>query len=80
MLSSREEFIKKIFLPDQQKEGVEYLSEDEVNKIVLQISQVGQNLGYFGINVIKDKDKNDKRKHKYDVWIAKEVKKNQSIK
>jgi hypothetical protein len=79
MLSKREEYIKKIFLPDNKKEGVEYLPEDEVNKIVLQISQVGQNLGYFGVNISKNADKNDKRKHKYDVWIAKEVKKNQSI-
>lgn len=79
MLSKREEYIKKIFLPENKKEGVEYLSEDEVNKIVLQISEIGKNLGYFGINISKDKNKNDKRKHKYDVWIAKEAKKNKEI-
>ncbi len=79
MLSNREEYIKKIFLPDQKKEGVTYLPENEVDKMVLQISQIGQNLGYFGVNISKDKDKNDKRKHKYDVWIAKEVKKNNEV-
>lgn len=79
MLSNREQYIKKIFLPDQKKDGVVYLPEDEVDKIVLKISKIGESLGYFGTNISKTKEKNEKRKHKYDVWIAKESKKDIEI-
>jgi hypothetical protein len=79
MLSKREIFIKNIFLPKQKREGVEYLTEKEVDDIVKKISQVGETLGYIGENISKDDVKNNQRKHKYDVWIAKEAKKNISI-
>jgi len=79
MLSNRELFIKKIFIPEIQKEGVEYPTEEEVEKIINRISQLGESLGYIGINISKNDKKNSQRKHKYDVWIAKEVKKDISI-
>lgn len=79
MLSKRELFIKKIFIPDQKKEGVEYPTDKEAEEIVKKISQVGESLGYIGVNLSKDDEKNNQRKHKYDVWIAKEAKKNISI-
>lgn len=79
MLSKREIFIKNIFLPKQKREGVEYLTEKEVDGIVKKISQVGETLGYIGENISKDDVKNNQRKHKYDVWIAKESKKNITI-
>ena len=79
MLSNRELFIKSIFIPNDKKDGVEYMSEGEVEDIIRKISQVGESLGYVGTNVSKDDLKNNQRKHKYDVWIAKEAKKNISI-
>jgi hypothetical protein len=79
MLSNRELFIKNIFIPNKKKDGVEYMSEDEVEDIIRKISQVGESLGYVGTNLSKDDLKNNQRKHKYDVWIAKEAKKNISI-
>jgi hypothetical protein len=79
MLSKRESFIKSIFIPNTKKEGVEYMSENEVEDIIRKISQVGESLGYVGTNISKDDLKNNQRKHKYDVWIAKEAKKNISI-
>ena len=79
MLSNRELFIKSIFIPNDKKDGVEYMSEGEVEDIVKKISQVGESLGYVGTNLSKDDLKNNQRKHKYDVWIAKEAKKNISI-
>jgi hypothetical protein len=79
MLSNRELFIKSIFIPNDKKNGVEYMSEGEVEDIIRKISQVGESLGYVGTNISKDDLKNNQRKHKYDVWIAKEAKKNISI-
>lgn len=79
MLSKRELFIKNIFAPNQKKEGVEYISDKEAECIVRKISQVGESLGYIGVNISKDDTKNNQRKHKYDVWIAKEAKKDLSI-
>lgn len=79
MLSKRELFIKSIFIPNQKKEGVEYPSDKEAEDIVKKISQVGETIGYIGTNLSKDESKNNQRKHKYDVWIAKEVKKNTAI-
>ena len=79
MLSNRELFIKSIFIPNDKKDGVEYMSEGEVEDIIRKISQVGESLGYVGTNLSKDDLKNNQRKHKYDVWIAKEAKKNISI-
>lgn len=79
MLSKRELFIKSIFIPNSKKDGVEYMPEGEVEDIIRKISQVGESLGYVGTNLSKDDLKNNQRKHKYDVWIAKEAKKNISI-
>lgn len=79
MLSKREEYIKKIFIPDNKKEGVSYPTEKEAIEMVKKISEVGESLGYIGVNLSKSQEKNNQRKHKYDVWIAKEVKKNNSV-
>lgn len=71
MLTSREEYIKKNFfsdLPDQ--EGIE---------LVKKISALGDSIGFIGQDVNMDQEKSEKRKHKYDVWISKEVKKNIDI-
>lgn len=66
MLTKREEYIKTFF---------SNYDSDEAEKIVKKISAIGDNVGFIGVNVSQDKSKSDKRKHKYDVWIAKEVKK-----
>ena len=73
MLSSREEYIKKLFIQDNK------FSDEELVEIISKISKIGDNLGYLGVNISNDKKKNEQRKHKYDVWIAKEVKKDNSI-
>ena len=52
------------------------MSEEEAIKIVKKISNIGSKIGFIGSNISQDKNKLEKRKHKYDVWIAKEVKKN----
>ena len=62
MLSKRELFIKSIFIPNQKKEGVEYLSDKEAEDIVKKISQVGETIGYIGTNLSKDESKNNQRK------------------
>lgn len=79
MLTKREEYIKTFFIPVQKKEGVEYMSSQEAENIVKRISLIGNNLGFVGVNASQNENKAEKRKHKYDVWIAKEVKKNLSI-
>lgn len=76
MLTKREEFIKNIFLPIQKKEGINYMSEFEAEKIVKKISNIGNGLGFVGVNLSNNSSKSESRKHKYDVWIAKEAKKN----
>lgn len=76
MLSNRENFIKKIFLPDNRNLSKTHLSEEEVDVLVKKISEIGDSIGFVGNSFSKDDNKNNKRKHKYDVWIAKEVKKN----
>lgn len=75
MLTNREKYIKTFFIPAQKKEGVEYMSEAEAEKIVKKISAIGNGLGFVGQNISQDDSKTEKRKHKYDVWIAKEAKK-----
>ena len=79
MLTKREEFIKTFFIPSQKKEGISYMSELEAEKIVNKISAIGNSMGFIGNNVSKNSSKLEKRKHKYDVWIAKEVKKDLDI-
>lgn len=75
-LTKREEHIKLIFLPSQKSEKKTYLSEDEVLNIIDRVSEMGRNFGFIGTNVSKNEEKEEQRKHKYDVWIAKEIKKN----
>ena len=79
MLTKREEYIKTFFIPLIKKEDISYMSDSEAEKIVKKISEIGDQLGFFGQNISKDSEKSEKRKHKYDVWIAKEVKKNPGI-
>jgi len=78
-LTKRENYIKSIFLPKKRSEKKQYLPEDKVNKIVSEISNIGNKLGFIGNEKSKNKKKTDKRKHKYDVWIAKEIKKDFTI-
>ncbi len=75
-LTKRELHIKSIFLPENKSGKKEYLSEDKVNEIIKQISNIGERYGFIGDKENKDLEKSSKRKHKYDVWIAKEIKKN----
>jgi hypothetical protein len=75
-LSKREEHIKLIFLPTQKSESKKYLSEEEVFEIIDRVSEMGRNIGFVGLNVSKSQEKEEQRKHKFDVWIAKEIKKN----
>lgn len=79
MLTKREEFIKTFFIPIQKKEGTFYMSDSEAEKIVQKISNIGNSFGFIGNNLSQDASKSEKRKHKYDVWIAKEAKKDISI-
>jgi len=79
MLTKREEYIKTFFIPLQKKEGVFYMSDNEAETIVNKISKIGNNIGFVGHNASQDALKLEQRKHKYDVWIAKEAKKNLSI-
>lgn len=78
-LTKREEYIKSFFIPLQKKEGVDYMSDKEAIEIVKKISNIGSKIGFIGNNAAQDQSKIEKRKHKYDVWIAKEVKKNLDI-
>lgn len=71
MLTSREEYIKNSFFKD--------LKEQEAIALVKKISALGDSIGYIGGNLNQDEEKREKRKHKYDVWISKEVKKDYSI-
>lgn len=79
MLTKREEYIKTFFVPLQKKEGVFYISDDEAENIVKKISNIGNSIGFIGQNLSQDSNKSEKRKHKYDVWVAKEAKKDLSI-
>lgn len=74
-LTKREQHIKSIFLPDIKSPKKEYLPEDDVNDIVFAISNIGERYGFIGDKQNQDEEKSSKRKHKYDVWIAKEIKK-----
>jgi len=79
MLTKREEYIKTFFIPLQKKSDVTYMSDSEAETIVKKISTIGQSIGFIGQNASQDSNKIEKRKHKYDVWIAKEAKKDLSI-
>lgn len=71
MLTKREEYIKNTFFND--------LKEGDAIEIVKKISSIGNSIGYMGGDVNQDTELADKRKHKYDVWISKEVKKSVDI-
>jgi len=71
MLTNREEYIKSTFFSG--------LPSSEADEIVKKISDIGNSIGFIGGNVSQDQSKSSKRKHKYDVWIAKEVKKDVNI-
>jgi hypothetical protein len=71
MLTNREEYIKRAFFLD--------LHSSESDEIVKKISDIGNSIGFIGGNANQDQNKSNKRKHKYDVWIAKEVRKDKSI-
>jgi len=71
MLTSRESYIIKTFFSE--------LPNEESFNLVKKISEIGDSIGFIGVNESQDKEKSDKRKHKYDVWIAKEVKRNAEV-
>jgi len=75
MLTKREEYIKSFFFNEKSN----IISEIEAENIALKISKIGENIGFIGTNISSNKEKVEKRKHKYDVWIAKETKKDMSI-
>jgi hypothetical protein len=74
-LTKRQEFIKSIFLPKQRSPKKTYLPEEDVLEIISKIYKMGERYGFVGIDQSRDSRKSDKRKHKFDVWIAKEIKK-----
>lgn len=71
MLTNRESYIIKTFFSE--------LPYEESFDLVKKISKIGDSIGFIGTNISQNKEKSDKRKHKYDVWIAKEVKKDVEI-
>ena len=71
MLTNREEYIKKTFFSE--------LPSAEANDLVKKISSIGNSIGFIGGNANQNESKSEQRKHKYDVWISKEVKKDLSI-
>ena len=79
MLTKREEYIKTFFIPLQKRDGVSYMSDSQAENIVKKISNFGNSFGFVGQNLSQDSAKTEKRKHKYDVWIAKEAKKDLGI-
>jgi len=78
-LTKRELYIKSIFLPENKSQKKDYLPEKEVDEIVKAISGIGERYGFVGDKESEDIEKSSKRKHKYDVWIAKEIKKNANL-
>lgn len=71
MPTNREEYIKKSFFSE--------LPLKDADELINKISDIGNSIGFIGGNANQNDEKSEKRKHKYDVWIAKEVKKNISI-
>lgn len=60
-LTPREQHIKSIFFP-------KLLNEERATELVKRISSIGNRFGFVG-----NQGNDDRRKHKYDVWIANEV-------
>ncbi len=75
MLTKREEYIKSFFISNKNN----IVSDIEAEAIALKISKIGETIGFVGTNLSSNKNKNEQRKHKYDVWIAKEAKKDLKI-
>jgi len=71
MLTNREEYIKNSFFSN--------MPDDEATELVKNISEIGNSIGFIGDNINKNQKKSDKRRHKYDVWISKEVKRNPDV-
>lgn len=71
MLTKREEYIKSTFFDD--------IEESEAVELVHKISSIGNSIGYIGGNVNQNEELSNKRRHKYDVWISKEVKESRNI-
>lgn len=71
MLTKREEYIKKSFFSS--------LPDSEATEMVKKISSIGEEIGFVGNNMSDNQDKFNQRKHKYDVWIAREVKKDEEL-
>ena len=70
-LTKREKYIKSILSSN--------LSDEKAEEVTLIVSDMGVRLGFFGNEVSKNRRKSEKRKHKYDVWIAKETKKDLDV-
>ena len=79
MVSNRYKYIKSIFLPFQKSKKKTYLSEKKVEEILDFVFNVGESIGFIGVNISKNSTKNIQRKHKFDVWIAKEIKKDLNL-
>lgn len=75
-MTNRELHIKEIFLPKQRSSKKEYLDEEKVDGIINFVSELGRSIGFVGLHVSLDNKKIEKRSHKFDVWVAKEIKKN----
>ena len=75
-MTNRELHIKNIFLPKQRSSKKDYLDEGKVDEIIHFVSELGRSIGFIGLNKSFDNEKSEKRNHKFDVWIAKEIKKN----
>jgi hypothetical protein len=61
-MTPREEHVKSMFFP-------KLLKEEDAIEMVKRISSIGDRFGFVG-----NQGNDDRRKHKYDVWIANEVK------
>jgi hypothetical protein len=78
-LTKREQYIKTFFIPTHKSKGKEYMSESEANILVKKISEIGEKIGFVGNEQSQNSSKQEQRNHKYDVWIAKEIKNDNSI-
>jgi len=55
------------------------MSIEEANVVLSVIDEIADSVGFIGENLSLNDEINQQRKHKYDVWIAKEVKKNREV-
>ena len=66
-MTPKELYIKGLFHP-------KLMNEEEADSIVGKISSIGERFGFVG-----NQGNDDRRKHKYDVWIALQVKKELTV-